>query len=332
MKKRKLGILETTEIGMGCMGFSHGYGKIPEEAESIRLMRFAHDLGCDFYDTAEVYGPYVNETLVGKAIKPFRKDIVLATKFSPFEIAGQKFPGGKLTRGGIRGALEASLDRLQTDMVDLYYMHRVPDDSPLEEIADWIGELIKAGLIRAWGLSECTETQLRRAHSVTPLSAIQSEYSMMERKYEKGVIPACSELGIGFVAYSPMAGGFLSGKYSASAKYEGDDVRRVITRYQPENVQANQPLLDELNQLAAKCHATPAQIALAWILKKEPFMVPIPGMRSEKRIRENLGAADVTLSDAEFRNLEEALSHIAIHGNRTDEDIAKLGTVQIELK
>ena len=318
--------LAVSAIGMGCMGFSHGYGAVPPEAESIRLMRRAFELGCTFYDTAEVYGPYVNEELTGKAVAPFRKEIVLATKFSPFPLPGQD--ADKLSRAGVRHALEDSLRRLGTDYIDLYYLHRVPCDCPLEDVAGWMGEFIREGLVRGWGLSQPSEDQVRRAHAVTPLAAIQSEYSMMERMFEKDVIPACEELGIGFVPFSPLASGFLSGKYGQDSRYEGDDVRRVITRFAKENVKANQPLLDLLHEYAEAKKATPAQISLSWMLRKKDFIVPIPGMRKEERIVENLGAVDVSLSDDEFAALERALGAIAIHGNRTDEDIARLGTVR----
>lgn len=326
MKHRKLGKIEVSEIGMGCMGFSHGYGAVPEESESVRLIHLAYDLGCDFFDTAEAYGPYINEELVGKAVKPFRDKIVLVSKFVPVNLAGQS--GDKLTRKGIRDALEASLRRLQTDYVDIYYEHRVPLDSDVEEVAHWMGELIKEGKIRGWGQSQSTAEQIRKAHAVTPLSAVQSEYSIMERTFERDVIPTCGELGIGFVAFSPLASGFLSGKYGKDSVYKGDDVRRVITRFAPENVEANQPLLDLLRKFANERGCTPAQISLAWMLKKKPYIVPIPGMRKEDRVRENLAAADIVLTDREFDAIEKELAKITIHGNRTDEDIAKLGTVK----
>lgn len=327
MKTRKLRDIEVSAIGLGCMGFSHGYGAIPAEDESIRLIRKAYDLGCTLFDTAEAYGPYVNETLVGKAVKPFRDKIILTTKFVPVFQPGQEIPEGKLSRKGITNALEYSLRRLGTDYIDIYYEHRVPLDSNVEEIAALMGDFIRAGKIRAWGQSQSTPEQIKKAHAVTPLSAVQSEYSMMERMFEKDVIPLCGELNIGFVAFSPMASGFLSGKYNTNSKYEGDDVRRVITRFAPDNVRKNQPLLDALNDLAKGKGVTTAQLALAWMLHKYGFVVPIPGMRSEARLVENLGAADIELSDAEFNEIEKELDQITIYGNRTDEDIHKLGTV-----
>lgn len=332
MKTRMLGKsgIEVSAIGMGCMGFSHGYGATPTEEESIRLIRKAYELGCTFFDTAEGYGPYVNEELVGKAVAPFRDKIVLATKFSPIALAGQDMPEGKLSRKGLRKALEDSLRRLGTDYVDLYYQHRVPEGSHVEEVALWMGELIREGKIRGWGQSQSSEEQIRRAHTVTPITAIQSEYSMMERMFEKDVIPACEELGIGFVPFSPLASGFLSGKYSKEESYSGDDVRRVITRFARENVEANQPLLDLLHRYAHEKNATPAQISLAWMLHKKDFIVPIPGMRREERVVENLGAAEVSLTGEEFNTLEQELSKITMYGNRTDKDIERLGTIKAQ--
>lgn len=327
MKYRKLRDIEVSAVGMGCMGFSHGYGALPPEEESIRLIRKAYDLGCTLFDTAEAYGPYVNEELVGKAVKPFRDKIILTTKFSPVFQTGQEIPEGKLSKKGITNALNDSLKRLQTDYIDIYYEHRVPLDSNVEEVAQWMGEFIKEGKIRAWGQSQSTVEQIRKAHAVTPLTAIQSEYSMMERMFEKDVIPVCQELNIGFVAFSPMASGFLSGKYNKDMQYKGDDVRRVITRFNPENVEKNQPLLDLLHSVADKKGVTPAQLSLAWMLHKYPHVVPIPGMRKDERVVENLGAAEVVLSDEEFKNIEAELNKITIYGNRTDEDIHKLGTV-----
>ena len=328
MKYRKLRDIEVSAVGMGCMGFSHGYGALPPEEEAIRLIHKAYDLGCTLFDTAEAYGPFVNEELVGKAVKLFRDKIILTTKFVPVFQPGQEIPEGKLSKKGVTNALNDSLKRLQTDYIDIYYEHRVPLDSNVEEVAEWMGEFIKEGKIRAWGQSQSTVEQIKKAHAITPLTAIQSEYSMMERMFEKDVIPTCQELNIGFVAFSPMASGFLSGKYNKNTEYKGDDVRRVITRFNPENVEKNQPLLDLLHSVAGKKGITPAQISLAWMLHKYPHVVPIPGMRKDERVVENLGAADVVLTDEEFNNIETELNKITIYGNRTDEDIHKLGTVK----
>ena len=330
MKTRKLRDLTVSAVGMGCMGFSHGYGACPPESESIRLMRSAYeDYGCTFFDTAEGYSYGENEILVGKAIKPFRDKIILATKFMPeMFLTTPEIPEGKTSRRGVREALEASLKRLQTDYIDLYYEHRVPVNRDVAEVAEWMGELIKEGKILAWGVSEATPEQIKRAHAVTPLTAVQSEYSIMERKYEAEVIPLCKELNIGFVAFSPMAGGFLSGKYNSQSKFEGDDVRRVITRFSKENMDANQALLDLLKKFAAEKNSTPAQISLAWMMCKNDFVVPIPGMRRDERLKENFGAADVVLDKDELAALEDALSKIKIYGDRKDSDIHKLGTIK----
>ncbi len=325
MKKRFLRDLEVSAIGYGCMGLSHGYGAVPEKNESIRLIRQAYDMGCTFFDTAEGYGAGDNERLVGEAVKPFHNRIVLATKLHLNKSEGD-------TAAVIRNHLEASLRRLGTDYVDLYYQHRIEDNDRVEEVAGAMGELIKEGKIRGWGQSQATEDQLRRANAVTPLTAIQSEFSMMERMFEKDVIPACEELGIGFVPFSPLASGFLSGKYTKDQTYTGDDVRRVITRFAPENVERNQPLLDLLYDMAWKKKVTPAQVSLAWMLYKKEFIVPIPGMRKAERMEENFGAADVELTQEEYERLEMELAQIPVYGNRTDADIAKLRRIKNQIQ
>ena len=289
MKMRTPGrqnVLTVSAVGMGCMGFSHGYGPAPDRSEAIRLIRAAFDRGCTFFDTAESYAAGENERLVGEAIRPFRGQIVLATKLHIPEDAQD-------VEATIRAHLEASLQRLGTDCVDLYYQHRVNKQIPVEAVAEAMGKLIAEGKIRGWGQSQATEDEVRRAHAVTPITAIQSEYSMMERMFERDVIPACGELGIGFVAFSPMGAGFLSGRYGRGDVYTGDDVRRVITRFTGENMDANRPLIDMLDAFAAEKGATKAQIALAWMLKKADYIVPIPGMRKLERIGENLGAAEI---------------------------------------
>ncbi|WP_418216146.1 aldo/keto reductase [Bilophila wadsworthia] len=322
MKTRKLRNLEVSSVGYGCMGLSHGYGPVPDQAEAIRLIRNAYEQGCTFFDTAEGYGAGHNERLVGEALAPVRPDVVLATKLKIEATPGTGQHTGLMRE--IEAHVEASLRRLGTEYIDLYYLHRVNPDIPVEDVAECMGELIRKGKILAWGQSQSTEDEIRRAHAVTPLSAVQSEYSIMERMFEKDVIPACEELGIGFVPFSPLASGFLSGKYTTEARYVGDDVRRVITRFTQENMRLNQPLLDLIRGFAQAKGATPAQISLAWMLHKKEFIVPIPGSRSPERIAENLGAADVALTDDEFRRIETELAQIEIHGNRTDADIAKL--------
>ena len=316
MKKRRLRNIEVSEIGYGCMGFSHGYGTLPPKEDAIRLICMAYEMGCTHFDTAEGYGSGTNEELVGDALSSVRNKVTIATKLHLY--------GRENLEQQIESRLDASLKRLHTDYVDLYYQHRNEAGVPPEEVAGIMGKLIQKGKIRGWGQSMTAAEEIRRANAVTPLSAIQSEYSMMERMFEKDVIPTCGELGIGFVAFSPMASGFLSGKYQKTDVYTGDDVRRVITRFTPENMEANQPLLVLLERFAEQKHATSAQISLAWMLHKYSFVVPIPGMRKEQRLKENFGAAEIILSDKEFSDIEQALSAITIHGNRTDEDIAKL--------
>ncbi len=319
MKTRMLRNLEVSAIGYGCMGFNHGYGAGPDKNDAIQLIRQSFDLGCTFYDTAEGYGMGSNEELVGEALKPFREKTVLATKFFL-----NSFEGGKQLNSNIRQHLEHSLKRLQTDYVDLYYLHRVNKDIPIEDVALCMGEFIREGKMREWRQARYTEEEIRLGQTSTPRSAIRSEYANRERMFEKDVIPACAALGIGFVPFSPLASGFLSGKAKAAQEHQGDDVRRVISRFDTENVQANQPLIDFLTDFATSKGATPAQISLAWMLHKENFIVPIPGMRRIERLKENLGAAIITLSKEEYDSLEKGLSTIAIHGNRTDEAIARL--------
>lgn len=329
METRKLGNLEVSAIGMGCMGFTHAYGAAPEEKESIRLVHRAFDLGCNFFDTAEMYSYFKNEEFVGKALKELPRDkVVISDKFWPTPLPGTEndFPEGKLNEAGIRRSVEGALRRLQTDYIDLYTEHLMEEGSE-EQVAYVMGKLIEEGKIRAWGQSSPTAEQIRKAHAVTPITAIQSEYSMMARQWESAVLPLCKELGIGFVAFSPMGNGFLSGKYAPSTEFKGDDVRRVITRFTPENMEANQPLLRLIEQFAEAKGCTTAQIALSWVLKGGDFIVPIPGMRREERIVENLGAADIELSVAEYEQLNAELSKIEIHGSRSGKDIQKLGSV-----
>ena len=318
MKTRKLRNLEVSAIGYGCMGLSHGYGAVKNKEESLKLIRYAYELGCNFFDTAEGYGAGENEILTGEALKHIRKNVIIATKFFI-----QKAESSKLFEE-IESHVDASLKRLNTDYIDLYYQHRISKEIPVEEIAYCMGKLIEKGKILAWGQSQSTVEEIINANKITPISAIQSEYSIMERMFEKDVIPTCEKLGIGFVPFSPLASGFLSGKYDENTKYTGDDVRRVITRFSKENIIENKPLLEILNDFARLKNSTPAQISLAWMLHKKSFIVPIPGSRSNERIKENLEAMNVKLTDEEFNKIEEELSKINIHGNRTDEDIAKL--------
>ena len=327
MEKRKFGNIEVSAIGLGCMGITHAYGEGPSEEESIRLVHLAYKNGCNLFDTAEMYSCLKNEEFVGKALKDLPRDkIVISDKFWPTPLKGQEDIKEKLSEEGIRKCLESSLKRLQTNYIDIYILHAM-DEQHLEEVARVMGLLIKEGKIRCWGLSSPTVEQLKKAHKITPVSVIQSEYSMMERKWEKDIIPLCKELGIGFEAFSPMGNGFLSGKYSSKDNFDKNDLRTVITRFKKENMDANQPLLDLISKYAKEKKCTNAQIALAWVLKGGDFIVPIPGMRKEERIKENLGAVNVKLSDEEYANLNKELDKIKIYGDRDSRDIAKLATV-----
>ena len=316
---RMLRDLKVSAIGYGCMGLSHGYGACPPHDQAIHLIHEAYRQGCTFFDTAEVYAMGENEKLVGEAIQPFRDQIVLATKFTFYEpVEGDR----NAVLAEIQKHLDASLERLRTDHVELYYWHRA-NNAKVEDVAWAMGEIIKSGKIKGWGMSQVDADTIRKAHAITPLTAIQSEFSIMERMFEKEVIPTCKELRIGFVPFSPMASGFLSGKYTANTQYSGDDVRLAITRFTPENVKKNQALLDYIKEVAAKKGVTPAQISLAWIMCKGDHVVSIPGMRTDERIKENLSAALVNLTPEEYNKIEEHLATIPIYGNRTDEDIGK---------
>ena len=300
---------------------SHGYGPVPKKSDSIKLIHQAYDLGYTFFDTAEGYGSGANEELVGEALKPIRDKVVIATKFGGLTVKDGELYPISLSPLQIRAHLKESLKRLRTDYIDLYYQHRVSKEVSVEEVAGCMGELMEEGKILGWGMSQATKDEISRANAVTPVTAIQSEYSMMERMFEKDVIPTCQEFGIGFVAFSPLAGGFLSGKITKDTNYKGDDVRRAITRYQKNNILANQPLLDLINRFAALKNATPAQISLAWLLHKKDFVVPIPGARKLDRLKENFAASDVEFTADEFNQIEVELAKIDIRGNRTDKDI-----------
>lgn len=318
MKTRMIGKLEVSPIGMGCMGFSHGYGNVPEESYCTQAIQKAYNFGCTLFDTAEVYGQEMfyaghNEQLVGKVIEPFRKKIVLATKF---HIQTDEYGNGKTLYESIRKHLEASMKNLRTDYVDLYYLHRVNEQIATEEIAVVMGNLIGEGLIRGWGLSQVSSETLRNAHNVTPVSAVQNIYSMVERDCEKEIFPYCIENNIGVVPFSPIASGFLSGKVTTETKFEGDDVRKFVPQLSKENIIANQPILDVLAKYSVQKNATNAQISLAWMLHKYPNVVPIPGSKNQERILENLGAWNVDLTDEEFGAIEAALDACTVHGHR----------------
>ncbi|MDR4947339.1 aldo/keto reductase [Neobacillus cucumis] len=316
MQKRQLGKsgLEVSAIGLGCMGMSHGYGPASDKKEMIALIHKAIDRGVTFFDTAEVYGPYVNEELVGEALDLFRDKVVIATKFGIQMANGKQVLDSKPEQ--IRQSVEGSLKRLNIETIDLYYQHRVDPNVPIEEVAGVIQNLIKEGKIKHWGLSEAGVATIRRAHAVQPLTAIQSEYSMMWRKPEEELLPTLEELGIGFVPFSPLGKGFLTGKIDKNATFVSTDFRSVVPRFKPENIEANQILVDLIKEIALGKDATPAQIAIAWVLAQKPWFVPIPGTRKLERLEENLGAAEVELTHEELRDLNEALSKIEISGDR----------------
>jgi len=325
MKKRKLGNsgLEVSAIGFGCMGMSQSYPPFPEKGEAISLLRSAVELGVTFFDTAEVYGPYTNEELVGEALEPYRDKVVIATKFG-YHIQNGKSAGLDSRPETIRKAVEGSLKRLRTDHIDLLYQHRVDPNVPIEEVAETVGQLMKEGKVLYWGLSEAGVQTVRRAHAVLPLTAIQSEYSMWYRKPEEELFPALEELGVGFVAFSPLGKGFLTGRFNKDTRFDSTDFRSSIPRFKPENLEANQALLELIKDIAAKKNATPAQIALAWVLAQKPWIVPIPGTKKLERLKENLGAQDIELSAQELAEINEALSKINIAGERYPEEVEKL--------
>lgn len=320
MDNRRLRDIEVSPIGMGCMGLSHGYGEIPDRKYSIEAVRRAYEFGCTFFDTAEAYGPNLlpenrghNERIVGEVLHDVRSEVVLATKL---HLATDEVSANGL-EAVIRNHLSASLNRLDTDYADLYYLHRINPDIPVEEVAEVMGKLIRDGLIRGWGLSQVDVDVIDRANAVTPLSAVQNIYSMLERGVEEAVIPYCMEHNIGLVPFSPIASGFLSGKVTASSDFShSDDVRKYVPQLSKENMEANQPILDILERYAIDKNATKAQISLSWMLHKYPNVVPIPGSKNQERILENLGAWNVALTDEEFAALETALDQIPVHGHR----------------
>jgi len=316
MKQRKLGNsgLEVSAIGLGCMGMSHGYGPESDKKEMISLIHAAIDRGVTFFDTAEVYGPYVNEELVGEALAPFKGKVVIATKFGIKMIDGKQVMDSKPEH--IRQSVEGSLKRLKVDAIDLYYQHRIDPNVPVEEVAGVIQDLIKEGKIRYWGLSEAGVETIRRAHSIQPLTAVESEYSMMWRSPEEELMPTLKELGIGFVPFSPLGKGFLTGKIDRNATFVSSDFRSIVPRFQPENMDANQVLLKLIKKVAVGKNATSAQIALAWVLAQKPWIVPIPGTRKLERLEENLSAVDINITAEELSDLNDALSKIKISGDR----------------
>jgi aryl-alcohol dehydrogenase-like predicted oxidoreductase len=326
MKMRKLGKtnLEVSAIGLGCMGMSSAYGPPGDKQEMISLIRAAVERGVTFFDTAEIYGPFTNEELVGEALAPMRERVVIATKFGfKFGPKGQQI-GLDSRPEHIKEVAEASLKRLRTDVIDLFYQHRVDPNVPIGDVAGTVKNLIQEGKVKHFGLSEPGVQTIRRAHAVQPLTAIQNEYSLWWRKSEEEVLPALDELGIGFVPYSPLGRGFLTGKMNENTTFDSSDFRNMLPRFTPEARKANQALVDMLGEIAKRKKATPAQIALAWLLSQKPWIVPIPGTTKLKRLEENIGAAAVELTVDDLREIDHAASEIKVHGERYPEQFEQM--------
>ena len=327
MQKRKLGKsnLEVSAIGLGCMGLSFGYGPAVDKQQGISLIRAALERGVTFFDTAEVYGPFTNEELVGEALAPFRAQVVIATKFGfKIDSTSGKQVGLDSRPEHIKEVAEASLKRLKTDVIDLFYQHRVDPNVPIEDVAGAVKELIQQGKVRHFGLSEAGVQTIRRAHKVQPVAALQSEYSLWFREPEKEVMPTLEELGIGFVPFSPLGKGFLTGKINEDTKFDKTDFRNIVPRFTPENRKANQAVVDLVRQLAERKKAMPAQIALAWLLAQKPWIVPIPGTTKLERLEENVGAVGVELTSHDLREIDSAASKITVQGARYPEELQKL--------
>ncbi len=326
MEKRKLGNLEVSALGLGCMGMSFGLGPPADKQEMISLIRTAVERGVTFFDTAEVYGPFTNEELVGEALSPIRDQVVIATKFGfkPAASAEGRWSDLDSRPEHIREVAEASLKRLRTDVIDLYYQHRVDPNVPIEEVAGAVKELIQEGKVRHFGLSEAGAQTIRRAHAVQPVAALQSEYSLWWREPEAEILPLLEELGIGFVPFSPLGKGFLTGKIDANTTFDSTDFRNIVPRFTPEARKANQAMVDLIGQFAERKKATPAQIALAWVLARKPWIVPIPGTTKLNRLEENLGAVNVELTPEDLREIDAATSRITVEGARYPEHLQRL--------
>jgi len=324
IQKRKLGRsnLEVSAIGLGCMGMSFGYGPPADKKEMISLIHAAVEEGITFFDTAEVYGPYNNEELVGEALAPFKSKVIIATKFG-FNIQNGKMTGLNSNPQHIKVAVEGSLKRLKADTIDLLYQHRVDPEVPIEEVAGMVKELIVEGKVKHFGLSEAGANTIRKANAVLPVTALQSEYSLWTRQHEKEIIPTIEELGIGLVAYSPLGKGFLAGKIDENTQFAEGDIRNILPRYQEEARIANNVLLDMIQQFAERKNATPAQIALAWVLAQKPWIVPIPGTTRMHRLRENIGAASILLTNEELQEMKAGLTEIKIMGTRYTEQMER---------
>ncbi len=319
MQYRKLRDLEVSAIGLGCMGMSHGYGPSADKNEMVKLIRHAYDLGVTFFDTAEVYGPYVNEELVGEALKPVRDKVVIATKF------GIQIENGKQVQNSkpeiIKSSVEGSLKRLRIDCIDLYYLHRVDTNTPIEDVAETVKSLIKEGKVKAWGLSEAGGNTIRKAHEVCPVTAIQSEYSMWWRQPEQELFSMLEELNIGFVPFSPLGKGYLTGRFDKNSTFEKDDFRSIVPRFTQENLEANQKFVDYVKVMAAQKGITPAQLALSWVLAQKPYIAPIPGTRKIERLEENLKASDVLLTYQEVQQINSEIAKIEISGARYPKEL-----------
>lgn len=323
MQKRILGKngLEVSALGLGCMGLSFGYGPPTDRQNAIELIRIAVEKGVTFFDTAECYGPFTNEEVVGEALEPFRNQVVIATKFGFRD--GNTKAGFDSSPKRIRMALEGSLKRLRTDHVDLFYQHRVDPDVPIEDVAGTVKDLIEEGKVKHFGMSEAGAQTIRRAHAVQPVAALQSEYSMWWREPEEEILPTLEELGIGFVPFSPLGKGFLTGRIDDKTQFTAQDFRNVVPRFSEENRKANQNVVEMVRQLAERKKVTPAQIALAWLLAQKPWIVPIPGTTKSHRLEENIGGAGVVLSADELKTIGDALSKVTVHGARYPEQLRK---------
>jgi aryl-alcohol dehydrogenase-like predicted oxidoreductase len=326
MQKRTLGNLEVSALGLGCMGMTHAYGQAPDKQAMIQLLRTAVERGVTFFDTAEVYGPYNNEELVGEALAPLRGQVVIATKFgfAPDPSGGPRWSGLDSRPEHIRAVAEASLKRLRTDTIDLFYQHRVDPNVPIEDVAGTVGELIKEGKVKHFGLSEAGPDTIRRAHAVQPVTALQSEYSLWTREPKAEILPLLEELGIGFVPFSPLGRGFLTGKMDEHTQFDSNDFRNSLPRFTPEAMKANQALVDLLGQVAQRKGATPAQVALAWLLAQKPWIVPIPGTTKLNRLDENLGAAALQLTPEDLAGIARAAAGITVQGARYPENLARM--------
>ena len=324
MQKRKLGNsgLEVSAIGLGCMGMCFAFPPFPEKKEMIALLHAAYEQGVTFFDTAEMYGPYTNEELLGEALAPFRNEVVIATKFG-FNIVDGKMTGVNSRPDNIKKVADESLKRLKTDVIDLFYQHRVDISVPIEDVAGAVKDLINEGKVKHFGMSEAGAKTIRRAHVVQPLAALQSEYSLWTRKPEEEIIPLLEELGIGFVPFSPLGKGFLTGKMDADTKFATNDFRSILPRFTPDALKANQTLIDLLGKIAANKNGTPAQIALAWLLAQKPWIVPIPGTTKLHRLKENIGSASIELTNEELKDISDSLEKIKVTGNRYTEEFEK---------